>query len=794
MRYAICLCVVTVFGCLFGQDVYADVNSVTIVVPQTSSTAESLAAKEVRRYLFLRTGKLLPIVRSNGELPANTDLIVIGQKDRDIIDTLIGKNADLRVSVADLLSQQYRLKSLDFNKQKAILITGGDAAGTLYCTYRFIEQFGVRFYLHGDIIPDAKVALKLPEPDEHGKPLFNLRGIQPFHDFPEGPDWWNINDYKAILTQLPKLRMNFIGLHTYPEGSVGPEATVWIGLPEDVGSDGTVTYSYPSSYHNVLRNTFGYSVKKTGEFNFGGAGLFESDDYGPDVMAGMMPWPKTPEENNKVFNNVGQMLKEAFEYAHSLGIKTCAGTEIPLTIPKQLQEHLKSKGLDPASPQTIKMLYKGMFKRIYHGYPLDYYWFWTPEGWTWDGAPDEQVEKAKADLLLAVEAAEELEPDFILATCGWVLGPPKDRLLFNTILPKEMPFSCINRQVGKDFVEPQFAGLGKRPRWAIPWLEDDPSMIAPQLWAGRMRKDAADALKYGCTGLMGIHWRTRNVGPTVSALSQAAWDQGPWNKSQEKSQTAVTESKPQRNLPTDDFYNDWALYQFGPEAACQIAGIFIKIDGNLPEPATWLEGPGGIVSNPEPWNKISQSYAFVDELAKLEPLIKGAGNYARYEYWLKTFQYMRAMAQTGCTLGELDKIMKLISEEPHSQQKKTLADNIALPLREQLVLQWGQMVTLLLEVVSTNGELGTVSNIEQHCMEKLQLLNKYDKTLEEIRGEALPAATRPWSDYRGLDRIIVPTVRTSLMEGEDIKLKVIILAKNAPQKAMKHISPLQRRQ
>ena len=44
-----------------------------------------------------------------------------------------------------------------------------------------------------------------------------------------------------------------------------------------------------------------------------------------------------------------------------------------------------------------------------------------------------------------------------------------------------------------------------------------------------MRKDAADALAYGCTGLMGIHWRTRILGPNVSALAKAAWDQNGWN-------------------------------------------------------------------------------------------------------------------------------------------------------------------------------------------------------------------------------------------------------------------------
>jgi hypothetical protein len=57
---------------------------------------------------------------------------------------------------------------------------------------------------------------------ELGKPLFDRRGIQPFHDFPEGPDWWNVDAYKANIGQLTRLRMNFLGLHTYPEGVWGP--------------------------------------------------------------------------------------------------------------------------------------------------------------------------------------------------------------------------------------------------------------------------------------------------------------------------------------------------------------------------------------------------------------------------------------------------------------------------------------------------------------------------------------------------------------------------------------------
>ena len=100
--------------------------------------------------------------------------------------------------------------------------------------------------------------------------------------------------------------------------------------------------------------------------------------------------------------------------------------------------------------------------------------------------------------------------------------------MFDKILPKDIAVSCINRQVGNTPVDAGFAEVTGRGKWAIPWLEDDPGLTAPQLWAGRMRRDAYDARRYGCDGLLGIHWRTRVLGPTVAALAQASWRQDIW--------------------------------------------------------------------------------------------------------------------------------------------------------------------------------------------------------------------------------------------------------------------------
>jgi hypothetical protein len=924
---------------------------ITIAYSSQASGVERLAAKEIRRYLYLRTGKLLPIVRYSRNLDFETGLIVIGRKDRDIIKRIQDKNAVLTSSLTALKPQQYQIKTLKSMNKPVVLICGGDEFGTLYGAYRFIEHFGVRFYLHGDVVPDKKISLKMPDLDEQGKPLFELRGIHPFHDFPEGPDWWNVDDYKAVLAQLPKLRMNFFGLHCYPEGGVGPEPAVWIGKPGDVYPDGRVKFSSQSRHFTTHNGTWGYKSKDTADYSFGADLLFDRNDYGPDYMKGMTPWPKTVQDRNEVFNRFGAVLNDAFSFARELGIKTCIGTETPLTIPKMVKEHLRAEGINPDEPAVVRHIYEGMFQRIKNTHPLDYYWFWTPEGWTWGGVKDEQVAATEKDLLHAVEAAKKVNAPFTLATCGWVLGPPKDRAQFDNVLPKEMPFSCINRQVGFAPVEPSFARLKGRPKWAIPWMEDDPAMIIPQLWAGRMRRDAADALAYGCTGLMGIHWRTRVLGPNVSALARAGWEQKDWNpdfgKKYEPPKPKLTEgreggnvaafpnspmadteddtlyqtvrwdvsayrfkvpngkykvklqfcepyyneagkrvfsvelqgkrvidkldvfakvgknkaldytfedvkvtnglldisfikavefpciaaivvqgescirkincggpvykdyeadmssSKPDgrpRDLSVDDFYADWALTHFGPEAAKPIAKLFAGFDGgpsaitqgqgntNLPRPSTWVGGPGGIKPDTRPWEMVGKEYEFIEELTRLRPQVKGPGNLERFDYWLNTFHYLRAVGQVNCTWARFNAAMKKAKDEKQADAQKQLALQTALPIRKELVAQVADVHRYLLATITTTGGMGNVTNWQQHVMPTL--LTQPGRELAKILGQELPADAKPSKPYEGPPRIIVPTVRSSLAAGEDLRLKVIILAQKQPKDAFLYWRPM----
>lgn len=901
-------------GLFFCENaVPASSTEVVIVSPSGASFMEELAASEIRRYLYQRTGVLAPIV-SYSPRQADASAIVVARKDRPLA---AGKGETL-------LAQQYLLQTTDHGAYKHIWIIGGDGAGTLYGAYRFAEHLGVRFYLHGDLIPDERIEPQLPDLNETGKPLFETRGIQPFHDFPEGPDWWNEEEYKAILSQLPKLRMNFFGLHTYPENRPNAEPTVWIGLERDFTSDGNVWQSYPSSYQNTLRGNWGYTAKKTSDYTFGADLLFEFDAFGPDVMGTSLPSPTTPEASNNVFNRTGRMLREAFCHARRLGVKTCVGTETPLIVPEWLKERLRSLGKDPTNPSVIRELYEGMFRRIMAAYPIDYYWFWTPEGWIWQGVGEEEVAATKMDMQAAIQAAENVDAPFTLATCGWVLGPESDRALFDRILPKTMPMSCINREVGKAPVQPAFAKIKGRPLWAIPWLEDDPALLNAQLWVGRMRADAVDAFRYGCSGLLGIHWRTRILAPNVSALAAAAWEQGDWGQGvyeEEKEKVegpvdgqhiawperemdgrdddvlyqtgreninawriavpegnyTVTlkfrsesknrlfsvgiEGKPAlpkldlhqaaggadkavdysfsnvtvwdgwldiefspmvgtpclaalsvvsttfarhincggpaygefqadwpsspvkpRHLASGDFYLDWSRHMFGEKVAPQIASIFESIDGKFPCPSDWMNGPGGLGPDTRPWKEVEKEYKFLKKLERLQSDVKGRGNRERFDYWLRQFSFMHALARTRCLWGEMNKIIEnRVKPETDAKKKKALVQRKVLPMANRTIESFSEAYQILLPSVGNTGELGTICNLEQHV--KDLLIARTAKQLSELAGEEIPLGDTLSQVYEGPARLIVPTVRTNITRGEPFHLKAIILDRFAPREA-----------
>ena len=374
-----------------------------IEVASDASNLEMLAANEVQRYVYLRTGKLMPVKKGGGD----GDRIAVACKERGFCGTL-GQ---------DLGPEQFRLRTVLADGGKIWWIVGGDEVGTLYGAYRFAEKLGVRFGLDEDVLPDERLSGDLPDANETAKPRFALRGLQPFHDFPVGPDWWNLDDYKQVLTQMTKMRMNFFGFHTYPSWnkSSGPEATVWIGLPEDVDAKGNVKSGYEAGVVTTRRG-WGAFPYPTSKYICGASLLFENDEFAPDFMLDCLDWPKTDEAAVAMFNRYGDLQQKAFEHARKLGVKTCIGTETPLGVPKMLADRLKAKGLNPDDPAVSQRLYEGTFLRLMRKSPVDYFWIWAAEAWLggagrpgWEITKTENVER---DLVAANAASKSVKAPF----------------------------------------------------------------------------------------------------------------------------------------------------------------------------------------------------------------------------------------------------------------------------------------------------------------------------------------------------------------------------------------------
>ena len=725
-----------------------------IAIGQDASELESFAAQEVRRFVFLRTGKLLPVKMG----VSSGDRIVVSGKNTRLCGEL-GKG---------LGPQQFTLRSGTAGGKRVWWVVGGDGVGTLYGAYRFAEKLGIRFGLDEDVVPDEPWAGNWPELDETGKPRFALRGLQPFHDFSVGPDWWNLQDYQSVLSQMAKLRMNFIGLHTYPSWNpaAGPEASVWIGLPEDVDQQGNVRFGYEAG---VVTTRRGWAVTPypTSRYASGASLLFEGDDCGPDFMLDCLEWPRTDQAAAAMFNRYGDLQQKAFHQARRLGIRTCVGTELPLGVPRTLASRLEARDMKPEDPAVIQRLYEGTFLRVMRMAPVDYYWLWTPEIWLgaepgcsgWEITSRANVER---DLGLAEAAAKSVNAPFGFATCGWRLGTRDDALWIDKHTPKNWAASSINTGLGRDPVEKAYGAMPGRPKWVIGWAEDDDAAGAHcctswdlQLWVERMFANSSDAFRYGCEGLMVIHWRTAAIAPNITALAQAGWDLD----------AAGGNTKPD----VDAFWAGWGRCMFGGDAGAEVGRTMQKLDGCHLRINALIRGGAGTTDA-----QITEFFTPLREMEGLQARIKGAGNLERFDYWLNLIRATHLRMRTWVLGARLAAKMQEANSFQEADGKLSFVRKEVLPLRFDTARSYEDMIAAFVNCAKSPGEIGTIASIESGSRERI--VSSHDRAIAQILGESLPAEAAVSTVYRGTPRIFVSARRTQANVGEPQEIRAFVLS------------------
>ena len=791
----LCLVLGTLGGCKLSP-------GPVIVYPEESSGMEFLAAKEVRRYIYLRTGELYTL-REASIIPSG-DVILVADHDDPLVIGVTGLEAP---------PGGFFIKSGCGDKGNVLVISGDDSTSTLYGAYRFAEQLGCRFYFHGDVIPDKKISLDLKGFDEKGQPVtrnerqWSTRGVQPFQNFPPGAVMWGKDDWKMYISQLPKMGMNFMGLHTYmhdPEddhvGDYGPNLNIWLGHEDDLNPDGTVEFAFDATFFHTGQDIIGWGLSRTSDLVGGTSQLFPTDGYPSEIIG--EAYHQDQEGYTRSFNRAALMFSEVFSHARELGVKTATGIEIPLGrdaesggdemvngIPFLLQDRLRDTyGLDPISDDAAAELYKGMYKwLLYNDIPVDYFWMWTTEIWMpWGSASLDplRVETAMTSIRIAVDVSNEMseKPFSQFATGGWVLGAQGDPDVFGEVLTDlDAPYACMNPPYsvsGRRMKTEQWIHMVPpgRLKWPFTWMEYDYALEQPSFHMYRVLEDGLIAYEQNADGFLAEFWRTKMIAPMFAAFKDLTWDYTPTGGTIMHDIPADHEG---RLAKIDEIHMDWATHEFGPgPAADYIAELFAAFEKRdekrFMNVTNFIEGADDIYSQGYikgddwgsrhiwgPWSEEEPKLEWIDEWENLRSTVEGTGNLARFDYWLHVLKAYKLMAEFASELNQYEAKTNSLDLEAASSH------------RSRLARIWEEMMSILVQRVYDEVDLGVILNLQWRTWRNW-VEGLYDANYINAGG-TLPADKDPSQNYNGGKFITCIPLLTQAQQGEAVQIKALVM-------------------
>jgi hypothetical protein len=393
----------------------------------------------------------------------------------------------------------------------------------LYAVSYFLERQGAYFGIDGESYPPelaGKMVLPAENHDWESSPRFAVRGLLPWPDFLNCISVYNDEDFQAYFEAMLRMRFNLFGMHVYTGSKQWAESF----LSFDYAGIGHLAY-----LDNSASNRWGYIPQRISRLGMGAAEFFEGEVFGADAtIHSQNPW--------EIADRTKAALARALKYANGFGIATGIGFE-PYSIPDEIfralppevtakpEEKNKYPGgarFDIESVVAQRML-EARLSDLLESYPeVEYIWLWEDENMNWESRKT-GVPLSATPFLQAHDFLRRHAPKKRLVLSGWG-GVVRHFPDLHKRIPGDVIFSCLNDSLGWDPVDEIFGRLDGRERWPIPWLEDDPAMWLPQFHVNRTKRDVDLAAKYGCQGILGIHWRHRIMDATAGYLAKATWD------------------------------------------------------------------------------------------------------------------------------------------------------------------------------------------------------------------------------------------------------------------------------
>jgi len=494
-----------------------------IIIGAKASQLEQYAAKELQRYLYQITGTWLEITKGVKELKVPS--FVIGAAESNPAIRRLIAEGHLAVSSEDPGPQGYVLKRLEVNKRPVIAIAGSDEIGCLYGVYGLLaDYYHIGFFLGGDVLPDKKSPLTWVDVDEKKAPAMSIRGFLPWTNFPQSATVYSWEDWKFIIDQMAKMRMNFIHIHNY-NGELGHNEMYH-------------NFTYKGYTSRVWMPTArtghkwacpGWDVNK---YLFGASDLFDDYDFGADCAL-----HNENLSNKEVFRKSASLFRKVIEYAHTRGVKIGLGLDINL-----IPEEYKAK---PEDPEVVQ----ARVDQLVNDYPdLDYLLCFQSEV---VGKNVEFHETWRRIFMGFYDGVKARMPGTRVAVAGWGLDPKSiETLPADVICAPIAPYSdaCESGAI-----------YGDREYWGCPWLERDFNS-SEYYYPYRMHlSNTIAAYQNRAPNMKGFYCLTWRLTDAVEAkmwyMSKAPWD----HENRYNSSEAV--------------YRDYAGLNYGPEAADEITGI-----------------------------------------------------------------------------------------------------------------------------------------------------------------------------------------------------------------------------
>ncbi len=650
--------------------------------------------------------------------------------------------------------------------EQSIRLRASSEQALLYAVFEFLERQGTVFGIDGTSTPIEPVGgLRLPQAGVPwtATPEFTTRGLLPWPDFLNCISVYNDEDYKAYFAAMMRMRFNMFGMHVYPVESY---------LSFDFAGSGHI-----AALEDSTMTSWGYLPQRTSTYKMGSAEFFDRETFGADAS-------RLAADNWDRADRTTAMFRKALEFAQQLGIKTGVGFE-PYSNPEEIVSALPPESKSFPGGLIESRIGKDLLERrladLLERYPMvDYVWLWQDEGWD---SKDKEVRLSVTPFVQAHEFLNKHAPTKRLVLGGW----GRVALHFEDLhqrLPEDIIFSSLDNTLGWDPIAEAFGKLGKRKRWPIPWLEDDPSMWLPQFRASHVEDAMQRAHNFGCQGMLGIHWRHRVVDPTATYFARAAWD---------------------KKLTSAANYRHYCETQAVRGRAAELASLFEDADRHRTISSTFLGtyDEKGFANTNQITADFNEAFTYDDvepelsvlasqravakQLAELTARATSPFERERIGYFSGFVNLMVPycdVLEIAHKIGGLLKQAVALRDQKKDSEARTLIAENAVPLWLKMAPMVRETMLTFQAIVATRNDQGQLTSMQNKfvriALERMRL------SIKEFLGELPPSMDAAYAaavspDHANELRLFIPTRPSLLYAEEQVRLFVVLPGAEGPQ-------------